>query len=221
MHCQLVLLWPGFLRKTCVCGACSPPHLSLAIFPFLFSQEVTSDPLSQTTCIWQELGFDISTLLCSYKFGGVGRDDWAQGVCARRVTRLQPQPRPKHWEMPAWGRAWISFCTVADRWSQESIENRVCQSCCSDPRTKDTSKAQRFPSGCNMGMQASIATCGKTGCISLGTKPRVGGCSYNIQNYCFLCFIFCSTPESCLTNSTGWLWNAYRKAVISFLGLLL
>lgn len=123
MYCHLVLVWPDFLRNTCVCSMCSPPHLCLTIFPFLISQEVTSEPLGQISCIWQESGFDISTLLCSYKFREVGRGDLAQGVCARRVTRLQP--KPKHWEMPAWGKAWVSACTVTDSQSQESTENRV------------------------------------------------------------------------------------------------
>lgn len=67
-HHQLVLVWPGFLRKTCVRRARLPLHLRLAIFPFLFSQEVTSEPLGQINCIWQGSAFEISTLLCSYKF---------------------------------------------------------------------------------------------------------------------------------------------------------
>lgn len=55
-HCQLVLVWPDFLRKTCVRRACHTPQLRLAIFPFLFSQEVTSEPLGQISCIDRDWG---------------------------------------------------------------------------------------------------------------------------------------------------------------------
>lgn len=52
-----------------LCSECAPTPLMADRFPpLLLLQEEASEPLGQISCIWQGLGFEISTQLCSYKF---------------------------------------------------------------------------------------------------------------------------------------------------------